>query len=57
MQRGEAALFDSIFLADALIMAGNFSGGARGGLEPLTLLAALAAPTSRIGLIATASTT
>ena len=57
VQRGEAALFDSIFLADALIMAGDFSGGARGGLEPLTLLAALAATTSRIGLIATASTT
>jgi FMN-dependent oxidoreductase (nitrilotriacetate monooxygenase family) len=57
VQRGEAALFDSVFLADGLIMAGDFSGGARGGLEPLTLLAALAATTSRIGLIATASTT
>ena len=57
VQKGESALFDSIFLADGLIMAGDFSGGARGGLEPLTLLAALAATTSRIGLIATASTT
>jgi FMN-dependent oxidoreductase (nitrilotriacetate monooxygenase family) len=51
----ERATIDSLFLADGL-SAGRRSG-ARGGLEPLTLLSALAAVTERIGLIATASTT
>ena len=54
----EAAKFDSVFLADALALIGEVrrrSGASR--IEPLTLLAALAASTERIGLIATASTT
>ena len=47
-----------MFLADALALIGEVrrrSGASR--LEPVTLLAALAASTERIGLIATASTT
>ena len=56
-QKAEAGLFDSVFLADQLALGTDFSDGARAGLEPLTLLAALAVSTSRIGLIATASTT
>jgi FMN-dependent oxidoreductase (nitrilotriacetate monooxygenase family) len=54
----EAAKFDSVFLADALALIGEVrrrSGASR--LEPVTLLAALAASTERIGLIATSSTT
>ncbi len=52
----EAAKFDAVFLADALI--GPESGQlAAGLLEPLTLLTALAMKTERIGLIGTASTT
>jgi FMN-dependent oxidoreductase (nitrilotriacetate monooxygenase family) len=47
-----------VFVADALALIGEVrrrSGASR--IEPLTLLAALAATTERIGLIATASTT
>ncbi len=51
----ERATIDSLFLADGL--SGGRRRNARGGLEPLTLLSALAAVTERIGLIATASTT
>jgi FMN-dependent oxidoreductase (nitrilotriacetate monooxygenase family) len=50
-------LFDSIFLADQLALGGDIAHGPRTALEPITLLAALAVSTSRIGLIATASTT
>ena len=53
----EAAKLDSIFLADALALGEELAYSARGELEPLTLLGALAALTERIGLIATASTT
>lgn len=53
----EAAKLDSIFLADALALGEELAYAARGELEPLTLLGALAALTERIGLIATASTT
>lgn len=53
----EAAKLDSIFLADALALGEELAHAARGELEPLTLLGALAALTERIGLIATASTT
>ncbi len=53
----EAGKFDSIFLADSLSLGDEIAHTARGGLEPLTTLAALAGATSRIGLIATASTT
>src|SRR5215468_1271180 len=55
--RAEAALFDSIFLADQLALGEDVAQAARTWLEPVTVLAAVAVATSRIGLIATASTT
>ena len=56
-QRAEAALFDSIFLADQLALGGDVAQAARTWLEPITVLAAMAVATNRVGLIATASTT
>src|SRR5271155_1515378 len=56
-RRAEAARFDSIFLADQLALGGDATQAARTWLEPITVLAALAVSTSRVGLIATASTT
>jgi FMN-dependent oxidoreductase (nitrilotriacetate monooxygenase family) len=56
-QRAEAALFDSIFLADQLALGGDVAQAPRTWLEPITVLAAVATVTSRVGLIATASTT
>ena len=56
-QRAEAAHFDAIFLADQLALGDDVAQAARTWLEPITVLAAVAAVTSRIGLIATASTT
>src|SRR5690242_2479725 len=56
-QRAEAGLFDSIFLADQLALGDDVAQTARTWLEPVTVLAAVAVTTSRIGLIATASTT
>ena len=56
-QRAETALFDSIFFADQLALGGDVAQAPRTWLEPITVLAALAAATSRVGLIATASTT
>ena len=56
-QRAEAGLFDSIFLADQLALGNDASQAARTWLEPVTVLAAVAVATSRIGLIATCSTT
>jgi FMN-dependent oxidoreductase (nitrilotriacetate monooxygenase family) len=56
-QRAEAALFDSIFLADQLALGGDVAQAPRTWLEPITVLAALATATCRVGLIATASTT
>src|SRR5712672_3104926 len=56
-QRAEKGLFDSIFLADQLALGDDAAQAARTWLEPVTVLAAVAAVTSRIGLIATASTT
>jgi FMN-dependent oxidoreductase (nitrilotriacetate monooxygenase family) len=56
-QRAEAAKFDSIFLADQLALGGDVAQAARTWLEPLTVLAAVAVATQRIGLIATCSTT
>lgn len=56
-QRAEAGLFDSIFLADQLALGDDASQAARTWLEPVTVLAAMAVVTSRIGLIATCSTT
>ena len=56
-KRGEAGLFDSIFLADQLALDGDVGRAGRSWLEPITALAALATSTRHIGLIATASTT
>src|SRR5215204_1346524 len=56
-QKAEAALFDSIFLADVLGLWNDVEKTPFNWLEPITTLAALAMATSRIGLIATASTT
>ncbi|MDP9849237.1 LLM class flavin-dependent oxidoreductase [Streptosporangium lutulentum] len=53
----ERGRLDSVFLADGLALWGDVRHNALGGLEPLTLLAALAAVTEHIGLIATVSTT
>ena len=53
----EEAKFDSVFLADSPVLWGKPSRRPAGRLEPTVLLTALAAATSRIGLIATASTT
>ena len=57
VQKAEAAKFDSIFLSDLLAVPDDIGHAARCWLEPVTTLAALAIATSRIGLIATASTT
>ena len=51
-QIAERACFDAIFFADSVALTGGV-----GGLEPLTLLSALAAVTEHIGLIGTATTT
>src|SRR5882757_108847 len=56
-QRAEAALFDSIFIADQLALGEDVAQAPRIWLEPVTTLAALAMATSRIGMIATCSTT
>jgi FMN-dependent oxidoreductase (nitrilotriacetate monooxygenase family) len=56
-QRAEAALFDSIFLADQLALGDDVAQAARTWLEPITTLAAVAVATRRIGMIATCSTT
>lgn len=53
----ERALFDVFFLADGLVGPGPGQNVRGGGLEPITLLGALAARTTRIGLVATLSTT
>lgn len=55
-KRAEAACLDSIFLADALAVGESFEYSAPQGYEPLTLLAAIAAGTERLGLIGTGST-
>lgn len=56
-QTAERGLFDSIFLADSLVVGDDVAHAARTWLEPITTLGALAMATERIGLIATASTT
>ncbi len=56
-QRAETAKFDSIFIADQLALGEDVAQAPRIWLEPVTTLAALAMATSRIGMIATASTT
>ncbi|GID29452.1 LLM class flavin-dependent oxidoreductase [Paractinoplanes brasiliensis] len=52
----EDAKFDSVFLADSPVLWSDPGRRPAGKLEPTLLLAALAVNTSRIGLIATAST-
>jgi FMN-dependent oxidoreductase (nitrilotriacetate monooxygenase family) len=56
-QKAEAGLFDSVFLADTLAVGDDAPRAPRTWLEPITVLAALAGVTSRVGLIATCSTT
>jgi FMN-dependent oxidoreductase (nitrilotriacetate monooxygenase family) len=53
----ERGKLDSIFFADSPVLHGNVAQRPFGSLEPTVLLAAIAAVTERIGLIATASTT
>ncbi|MGW7683322.1 LLM class flavin-dependent oxidoreductase [Kribbella sp. NPDC054772] len=53
----ERGKFDSIFFADSPVLIGTVGRRPAGALDPTVLLAALAGVTSRIGLIATASTT
>jgi len=55
-RKAEAAKFDAIFLADGPSLPDNIRYAQRFRLEPLTWLTAIAAATSRIGLIGTAST-
>jgi FMN-dependent oxidoreductase (nitrilotriacetate monooxygenase family) len=52
----EDAKFDSVFLADSPVLWSDPGRRPSGKLEPTVLLAALATTTTRIGLIATAST-
>jgi len=56
-RRAETAKFDAVFFADGPALADNIRHASRFRLEPLTWLSAIAAVTSRIGLIGTASTT
>ncbi len=56
-QIAERAAFDSVFLADSPALWNSAEHRPAGALEPTVLLTALAAATSHIGLIATASTT
>jgi FMN-dependent oxidoreductase (nitrilotriacetate monooxygenase family) len=56
-RKAEAAAFDSIFLADSLAAGDDIASAPRVWLEPVTALGALATATTRIGLIATCSTT
>ena len=56
-QLAEAAKFDSLFLADGPALTGSGAFRPPGQLEPFTLLTALSQHTSRIGLIATVSST
>ena len=53
----ERGLFDSVFIADVLASDMSFTKTGHVSLEPLTMLGALAASTSQIGLIGTVSTT
>ena len=53
----EHAKFDSLFLADGPALTGSGAFRPPGQLEPFTLLTALSQHTSRIGLIATVSST
>ncbi|MGY2047899.1 LLM class flavin-dependent oxidoreductase [Methylobacterium sp. JK268] len=56
-RRAEEAKFDAIFFADGPSLPENVRYSSRVRFEPVTWLTAIAAATSRIGLIGTASTT
>ena len=56
-QTAERGKLDSIFFADSPVLHGDVTQRPYGSLESTVLLAAIAAVTERIGLIATASTT
>jgi FMN-dependent oxidoreductase (nitrilotriacetate monooxygenase family) len=57
-KQAEAAKLDAVFIADALAINAHIAHGPFNNFfEPFTLLAAVAAVTSRIGVIGTASTT
>jgi FMN-dependent oxidoreductase (nitrilotriacetate monooxygenase family) len=56
-RKAETGLFDSVFLADQLAAGEDIPFAPRAWVEPITLLAALAAATSKIGLIGTCSST
>ncbi|MQW74855.1 NtaA/DmoA family FMN-dependent monooxygenase [Nocardioides sp. dk4132] len=56
-RKAEGAKLDAIFFADGPSLADNIRYASRFRLEPLTWMSAIAAVTSRIGLIGTASTT
>ncbi|WP_433756026.1 LLM class flavin-dependent oxidoreductase [Nocardia sp. CA-135398] len=53
----EAAKLDAVFFADGPALRTNVKHNAAAGLEPITLLTAIATATTHLGLIATASTT
>lgn len=56
-QLAERGKLDSIFFADGVAVRSNVRHNSQGGLEPLSILNAVATHTERIGLIATVSTT
>ncbi|MDE1996560.1 MAG: LLM class flavin-dependent oxidoreductase [Rhizobiaceae bacterium] len=53
----ERGMLDAVFLADALAVAPNPKLGPSWALDPMTVIAGMAAVTERIGFVATASTT
>lgn len=55
-RKAEEGLFDMFFMADNLAGPEPGAQGKAGGLEPVTLLSALAVATSKIGLVGTIST-
>jgi len=56
-QTAEAGLFDAFFVADALTLGPGIASDATLRPDPVALLSALSATTSRIGLVGTSSTT
>ena len=55
--KAENAFFDSIFLSDILALGSDIEHTPRAVLDPIPLMGSLAAITSKIGVIGTASTT
>ena len=55
-RKAEEGMFDMFFVADNLVGPTPQGNGKGGGFEPLTLLGALSAVTTHIGLVATVST-